>query len=162
MADLRIYRITDHADNAITLALKVRCSPRAWEASVLGVRYDDERHDRGAEDANRPPEDGRPELRGGGQWGDHERNTIIFERLVGRDAAGTLLGVEQVVSIGEGDGRTTVRCRYDVLDDLTLLEHETGSACCEDRERTSALETDLRGLLLLHVATHNGRLVVEE
>lgn len=94
---------------------------------------------------------------------DHQRNTIIFERLVGRNSAHTLLGVKQIVSIGEGESRTTVRARYDVLDDLTLLAHETGSLCCAEGEGARAtLAADIRGLVLLHIATHNGNLLVEE
>ncbi|MCB9422585.1 MAG: hypothetical protein H6667_22475 [Ardenticatenaceae bacterium] len=94
---------------------------------------------------------------------EHQRNTIIFERLVGRNSAHTLLGVKQIVSIGEGESRTTVRARYDVLDDLTLLAHETGSLCYTDGEDVQVgLAVDIRGLVLLHVATHNGNLLVEE
>jgi hypothetical protein len=162
VAELRVYRISDHADNTVTMALKVRCSPQRWEASVLEVRYDDVRHERPYDERDRQRDESHQTLRGDGQWGDRERNTIVFERLVGRNATQTLLGVKQVVSIGEGDSRTTVHARYDVLDDLTLLAHETGSACCGERATASALTSDLRGLLLLHLATHNGRLVVEE
>ena len=81
----------------------------------------------------------------------------------GRNSTHPVLGVKQIVSIGDGESRKTVRARYDVLDDLTLLSHETGSACCEERkELAPALEADIRGLVLLHVATHNGHLTVEE
>ena len=162
VAELRIYRISDHADNTVTVALKVRCSPQRWEASVLEVRYDDVSHERTYDGRNQQRDESHQTLRGDGQWGDRERNTIVFERVVGRNATQTLLGVKQVVSIGEGDSRTTVHARYDVLDDLTLLVHETGSACCGERATASALTSDLRGQLLLHLATHNGRLVVEE
>ncbi len=94
---------------------------------------------------------------------EHQRNTIIFERLVGRNNTHPLLGVKQIVSIGEGESRSTVRARYDVLDDLTLLAHETGSLCCAEGEEVQApLEADIRGLVLLHIATHNGHLLVEE
>ncbi|MBA2639332.1 MAG: hypothetical protein H0U77_04930 [Nocardioidaceae bacterium] len=44
VAELRVYRLLDHADNATTLTLKVRCSPFAYEASVVGLVYDDEPH----------------------------------------------------------------------------------------------------------------------
>lgn len=162
VAELRVYQISDHADNTIVVALKVRCSPLRWEASILDIRYDDVRHQQPSDGPSRHQDQPHQGLRGDRRGGDRERNTIVFERVVGRDPAQTLLGVKQVVSVGEGDSRTTIRARYDVLDDLTLLEHETGSACCGERETTMALTIDLRGLLLLHVATHNGRLVVEE
>ena len=84
----------------------------------------------------------------------------VFERLVGRNAAHPLLGVEQIISLGEGDGRTTVRARYDVLDDLSLIGHESGSACCG--ESTTAVEVDTRGFIGLGVATHRGNLAVEQ
>jgi hypothetical protein len=160
VAELRVYRIRDRADNKTTLTLKVRCSPETYEASVLAIRYDDERHAARQYETSDPAQsvdrqNERPSA--------HQRNTIIFERLVGRNSAHPLLGVEQIVSIGEGGSRSTVRARYDVLDDLTLLTHETGSPCCSEREQVqAALEADIRGLVLLHIATHNGHLTVEE
>jgi Peptidase M66 len=156
VAELRLYQIRDHADNVTTLAMKVRCSPGRYEASVLGIRYDDERHSGRAAATS-------DHLQGVEDPSEHERNTIIFERLVGRNSAHSLLGVEQIVSIGEGESRSTVRARYDVLDDLTLLAHERGSACCAAREDVQTpLEVDIRGLVLLHIATQNGQLLVEE
>ena len=156
VAELRVYQIRDHADNRTFLTLKVRCSPETYEASVVTICYDDERHSGRKNDnsGDRPGEGRQPE---------HPRNTIIFQRLVGRNSAHPLLGVKQIVSIGEGGSRSTVRARYDVLDDLTLLAHESGSPSCGRHQDVPAtLEADIRGLLLLHIATHNGNLVVEE
>ena len=156
VAEIRIYQIRDRADNTTTLTIKVRCSPETYEASVLAIRYDDERHS-GRKDQT------FDRVQGLERQGDHQRNTIVFQRLVGRNSAHPLLGVKQIVSIGEGESRSTVRARYDVLDDLTLLAHETGSPrCSERRDVKAALEADIRGLVILHVATHNGLLVVEE
>jgi hypothetical protein len=156
VAEIRVYQIRDRADNKTTLTMKVRCSPETYEASVLSIRYDDERHSgRKQQPSDRANDEEGPS--------DHQRNTIIFERLVGRNNAHPLLGVKQIVSIGEGGSRSTVRARYDVLDDLTLLAHETGSPCCSERQdMKAALEADIRGLVVLHIATHNGHLVVEE
>ena len=41
VAERRVYRIVDHADNETYLELKVRCSPRKWELSILRIGYDD-------------------------------------------------------------------------------------------------------------------------
>jgi len=155
VAEIRVYEIRDRADNKTTLVLKVRCSPETYEASVLAIRYDDEGHSDNADNLGH-------DLQRGNRT-QHQRNTIVFERLVGRNSAHPLLGVKQIVSIGEDGSRATVRARYDVLDDLTLLVHETGSPCCAERANMRPrLEVDMRGLLLLHVATHRGYLVVEE
>jgi hypothetical protein len=158
VAEMRIYQIRDRADNRTTIRMKVRCSPETYEASVLAIQYDDERHEqRNDARSNDGPNVDRQQY--------HERNTIIFERVIGRNSSHPLLGVKQIVSIGEGDSRSTVRARYDVLDDLTLLAHETGSLCCAERKDAHmkpALEADIRGLVLLHTATHNGLLRVEE
>lgn len=59
-----------------------------------------------------------------------ERNTLVFERLLGRYNAAPLLGVRQVIATGEGQNRAIVRARYDVLDDYTLLQRERGSVSC--------------------------------
>ena len=139
VAELRVYRIRDHADNETILRLKLRCAPVSYELSVLDVRYDDEQ---------------QSSFRG-------ERNTIVFDRVVGRGAAHPLLGVEQVVAIGAGAARTTVRVRYDVLDDESLVVHETGSYCCSD-DAGAAGEAETRGLVGLSVVTGRGGLTVEE
>lgn len=156
VAETRVYQIRDRADNKTTLKIKVRCSPETYEASVLAVCYDDEAHsERKYGTFNDMPGTERVK--------EFPRNTIIFERLVGRSNAQPLLGVEQIVSIGEGGSRSTVRARYDALDDLTLLAHQTGSPCCaEHQDMQAALEADVRGLVVLHIATHNGHLLVEE
>jgi hypothetical protein len=156
VAETRVYQIRDRADNKTTLTMKVRCSPETYEASVLAIRYDDERH------SGRKYETS-DHVQGVERLSEHQRNTIIYERLVGRNSVHPLLSVEQIVSIGEGGSRSTVRARYDVLDDLTLLVHETGSPCCAEHEDMQVvLEADIRGLVLLHIATHNGHLLVEE
>jgi hypothetical protein len=156
VAEMRVYQIRDRADNKTTVAMKVRCSPEIYEASVLTIRYDDELH-------LERKDERFDHVQGVDRQRDHQRNTIIFERLIGRNSVHPLLGVKQIVSIGEGSSRSTVRARYDVLDDLTLLAHETGSPCCaEHGDVKAALEADVRGLVLLHIATQNGQLRVEE
>ena len=169
VAEIRTYRIKDHADNLTTLYLKVRCSPVAIEASVLGIAYDDEHH-RDHTESER--EESALHGRRSGRFY-RQRNTLVFERIVGRRDAAPLLGVRQVVAIGEGQGRSIVRARYDVLDDYTILAREHGTVSCLPCESqssavgtsaipTTASETDIRGLVLLHVASHDGRLAVQE
>ena len=154
VAQLQTFCIRDHADNETILVLKVRCSPQAYEVSVVEICYHDAEHSDHEEKVR--SEEG---YRLGCQ---PERNTIIFQRLVGRNNDHPVLGVRQIVSLGEGEARTTVWARYDVLDDLSLIVHATGSQCCGDQQSRSALEADIRGLTLLHVATHLGHLKVEE
>jgi hypothetical protein len=182
VAEIRTYRIEDRAGNVTSLYLKVRCSPVAIEASVLGLAYDDDYH-RG--DAALDREQSEMHGQRGGRFY-RQRNTLVFERLVGRTEAAPLLGVRQVVAIGEGPNRAVVRARYDVLDDYTILARERGTVSCvpcaqEPRPRTSrqdsrpaveattptpapvpALETDIRGLVILHVVSSDGRLAVQE
>jgi hypothetical protein len=176
VAEIRTYCIEDRAGNVTTLYLKVRCSPVAIEASVLGIAYDDQHH-RGDREGGYANSDLHGE-RGGRFY--HERNTIVFERLVGRNGAAPHLGVRQVVAIGEGQSRSIVRTRYDVLDDYTLLARERGTISCvpcqrehnkdraDSRSAPTALgsatisETDIRGLLILHIVSSDGRLNVQE
>lgn len=163
VAEIRTYRLADVAGNVTTLYLKVRCSPVAIEASVLGIAYDDEHH-RG--DYSRDQQYSEVHGEGRGRFF-RQRNTLVFERLVGRTAAAPLLGVRQVVAIGEGDSRTVVRARYDVLDDYTILTREHGTVSCvpsqkERHPHTAGSDTDLRGLLVLHVVSSDGRLAVQE
>jgi hypothetical protein len=128
-----------------------------------------------------------------------------------------LLGVRQIVAIGEGDARRTVRARWDALDDYTILVREAGAGSCgpcrddqqrhdaehggrdaeaqrhenhrspermegacsddhnqetgsgrEDDQRrkrcgpTVVSETDVRGMVVLHVLSEDGRLYVME
>ncbi len=139
VAELRVYEVRDRADNVTTLYLKVRCSPFAYEASVLAIVYNDEAHrDRNASAereeiatlarSHEPPTRART-----------PRNTLVFERIVGRNAVAPLLGVRQIVAIGERDARRTVRARWDALDDYTILIRETGSGSCgpcrDDKDR---------------------------
>ncbi len=130
VAELRTYEVRDRADNSTTLYLKVRCSPLAHEVSVLAIVYDDAAH----HDRDALAE--REEMAMLAQ--DHERaararaprNTMVFERVVGRNAAVPLLRVRQVVAIGERDARRTVRARWDALDDYTILVREAGAGSC--------------------------------
>lgn len=130
VAELRTYEVRDRADNSTTLYLKVRCSPFAYEASVLAIVYDDvahREHDAAAEreELATLARDSQRALRARAP-----RNTLMFERLVGRNAAAPLLGVRQIIAIGERDTRRTVRARWDALDDYTILVRESGSGSC--------------------------------
>jgi hypothetical protein len=159
VAELRTYRLCDYADNETVLKMKVRCSPFAYEASIVGISYDDERHAR-TEARKRKGHDRDPHE---AESFEHERNTLVFERLVGRNATHPLLGVRQIVSIGEGSGRQTTHARYDVLDDLSIIARSAGSICCEGKNPQPELdERDMRGLIILQVTTNNYRLGVSE
>jgi len=180
VAEIRTYRIEDRAGNVTTLYLKMRCSPVAIEASVLGIAYDDQHH-RGDGEQGNANSDMHGE-RGGRFY--RERNTLVFERLIGRNDAAPLLGVRQVVAIGQGQSRSIVRTRYDVLDDYTRLVRQRGTVSCVPHQtehrtaradsRTSVAapltapgsatvsETDIRGLLILHIVSSDGRLDVQE
>lgn len=205
VAELRVYEIRDRADNTTRLYLNVRCSPLAYEASVVAIHYDDLAH-RTDPQTERREEAGwsRDTARYGPQdrW---VRNTLVFERLVGRSAPRALLGVRQVVAIGRGDARRTVRARWDALDDYTLIVRESGAGACgpchhedpahqddgpsatrkadggcrggghdnpDDRSEDDGTqppcgprvvsETDIRGLVLLHVVSEDGGLHVAE
>ena len=130
VAELRTYEVRDRADNLTTLYLKVRCSPLAYEASVLAIVYDDVAHqDRDAsaerEEVATLARDDRHAARARAP-----RNTLVFERLVGRNVAAPLLAVRQIVAIGERDARRTVRARWDALDDYTILVREAGAGSC--------------------------------
>lgn len=135
VAEVRLYEVQDRAGNTTTLYLKVRCSPFAYEASVLALVYDDVRHrddrdlaverEQAAALAIDPAALQRPGLRSRA-----ERNTMVFERLVGRNGTRPLLGVRQLVAIGEGEARRTVKARWDGLDDYTILIREVGSGSC--------------------------------
>nr|MDQ2668725.1 hypothetical protein [Gemmatimonadota bacterium] len=174
VAELRTYCIEDRAGNVTTLYLKMRCSPVAIEATVLGIAYDDQHHRADGEQGN-----ANSNIHGerNGRFY-RERNTIVFERLLGRDDAAPLLGVRQVVAIGEGQRRLIVRTRYDVLDDYTRMSRERGTVSCvpPQRERgkdpadsyipvaapKTVPETDIRGLLILHIISSDGRLDIQE
>jgi hypothetical protein len=175
VAEIRTYCIEDRAGNVTTLYIKMRCSPVAIEASVLGIAYDDQHH-RGDNERRKANSDVHGE-RGGRFY--QVRNTIVFERLLGRNDAAPLLGVRQVVAIGEGQRRSIVRARYDVLDDYTRMARERGEVSCvpprkecgKDRSDScctpaaasaNICETDIRGLVILHIVSSDGRLDVQE
>ena len=222
VAELRVYRLSDYADNATTLTLKVRCSPFAYEASVVGLSYDDEQHNAQRaqrereqaerERAEREREERERERREREEWerrereereqgeeGEREReerereerereerereerereereedspppaepefampNTMVFERLIARAPSGALLGVRQAVSIDRGSVRRTVRARYDVLDDLSLIRRESGEIPCAEAQ-IGSVPADQRGLVLVQVVTLRGGLTIEE
>lgn len=134
VAELRVYNARDRAGNTTTLYLKVRCSPLSFEASVLGLVYDDHRHaGHGDLAARREQAAGMAQnstgARSDGAWRT-DRNTMVFERLVGRGSARPLLGVRQLVAIGAGGSRRTVKARYDALDDYTIIVRESGAGSC--------------------------------
>ena len=160
-AQTRVYRIFDKADNLLEMTLKVKCTHDEYEVSVTELRYNHSR------ECTRP-----------------QRNTINFERLVGRAASHPLLAVGQVVSLGEGEGRTTVEATYDVLHDESDIAHVKRG--CKDVPRDDRNEQDesgdrrgkgtersdgsieyrcvdeLRGLAVLRIVTDRGMLKLEE
>jgi hypothetical protein len=161
VAETRIYRILDHADNSLVLTMKVKCEHDEFEFSVTELRYNE------AREAYTP-----------------QRNTIEFERVVGRGLDHPLLFVEQEVSFGEGDSRRTVEATYDVYHDESEIEHVPGGYGCtvaEDQKgQTQQIEEDIgdgsktgeqksdendpeqRGLILLRIVTDKGRLKLEQ
>jgi hypothetical protein len=134
VAELRVYEARDRAGNTTTLYLKVRCSPFRYEASVLGLVYDDHRHAGDGDLAARREQAAgmarnSTDVRSDGARRT-DRNTMVFERLVGRGSARPLLGVRQLVAIGAGGSRRTVKARYDALDDYTIIVRESGAGSC--------------------------------
>jgi hypothetical protein len=98
-----------------------------------------------------------------------QRNTINFERLMGRSQDHPLLAVEQVVSLGEGAGRRTVAATYDVLHDESEIAHVTrdcGSSGTSDDELEGKggdrNDSEQRGLILLHIVTDKGQLKLKQ
>ncbi len=200
VAELRVYDARDRAGNTTTLYLRVRCSPWSYEASVLGLVYDDHHHAGDGDLALRREEAVGIAQNSTGARRPADRNTLLFERLVGRGSNRPLLGVRQVVAIGAGDSRRTVKARYDALDDYTIIVRLIGAGSCgpcrdhddqgeqrpddqhahEHREErpdgespgsptpaapcgpTVVSETDVRGLVTLHVLSEDGRLHVAE
>lgn len=196
VAEIRTYRIADQADNVTTLYLKVRCSPVAIEASVLGLAYDDLRHNtdeqQRSDQVSFVNKEGVSSYLHGQErgWLYQQRNTLVFERVVGRTPAAPLLGVRQIVAIGDGESRAVVRARYDVLDDYTILAREQGTVSCmpytptepprpdptqsgkaagvkvtvpsPSQPSVTVTESDVRGLVILHVVSSDGRLTVRE
>lgn len=130
VAELRVYDARDRAGNTTTLYLKVRCSPLSYEASVLGLVYDDHHHAGDSDLAKRREEAAGIAQNSTGARRRADRNTLFFERLVGRGSKRPLLGVRQVVAIGSGDSRRTVKARYDALDDYTIIVREIGAGSC--------------------------------
>jgi hypothetical protein len=162
-AEQRTYLISDRAGNTLALTMKVKCEDDEFEFSVTDLRYNhDEKH-------HKP-----------------QRNTIEFERVVGRGLDHPLLAVEQEVSLGEGDARSTVEATYDVLHDESEIEYLTGGCKANTKpgegQREKGLRSDetnpdetkndeqsgdkndpeQRGLILLSVVTDKGRLNVEQ
>ena len=129
-----MYEARDRAGNTTTLYLRVRCSPLNYEASVLGLVYDDHRHAGDGDLAARREEAAGMAQSSAGARSDGarraDRNTMVFERLAGRGSARPLLGVRQLVAIGGGDSRRTVKARYDALDDYTIIVRESGAGSC--------------------------------
>ena len=149
VAELRIYEMRDRADNSTTLYLKVRCSPFAYEASILAIVYDDfVHHDRDAS-AEREEVAALALVHERTARARAPRNTLVFERLVGRNAAVPLLGVRQIVAIGERDARRTVRARWDALDDYTIVVREAGAGSCgpcrDDRDEDDGVHGGRHG-----------------
>jgi hypothetical protein len=160
-AEKRTYLISDRADNALALTMKVKCEDDEYEFSVTDLRYNhDQKHDK------------------------PQRNTIEFERVVGRGLDHPLLAVEQEVSLGEGDARSTVEATYDVLHDESEIEYLTGGYKSTTnvgegqkdqgqqsghdiggKNKSSEQQDDdpeQRGLILLRIVTDKGRLKLEE
>lgn len=161
--EIRTYRIFDHAGNSLVLTMKVKCKYDEFEFSITDLRYND---------GTKPY---KP-----------QRNTIGFERLIGRSLDHPLLAVKQEVSFGEGHARSTVEATYDVLHDESEIEHLTGG--CKSATKTDEYQEDKgqqsgqdnggrsksseryvdkndpeqRGLILLRIVTARGRLKVEE
>jgi hypothetical protein len=153
-AEIRVYRVLDLAGNSLALTMKVRCEPDKYELSVMDLCYN---------------EDTKP-------YGDTklhklERNTIEFERLMGRGLGHPLLAVTQGVSLGEGDERRTVEATWDVLHDVPEIEHSTGDCQCgQTRDGKHTIDSnpgdrndcEQRGLILLRIVSDKGRLRLEE
>ena len=162
-AEKRTYQIADRADNTLALTMKVKCEDDEFEFSVTDLRYNhDEKH-------HKP-----------------QRNTIEFERVVGRGLDHPLLAVEQEVSLGESDTRRTVEATYDVLHDESEIEYLTGGCKSNtkpgeaqkgeglpsDERNTDETKSDgqngdkndpeQRGLILLSIVTDKGRLKLEQ
>ncbi len=148
IAELRTYEMRDRADNTTTLCVKNRCSPCTYEASVLAIIYEDVWHD----DREAAAEREEMALLAHGHPSNLRarvpRNTLIFERIVGRNTIAPLLGVKQIIAIGERDSRRIVRARWDALDDYTILSREEGMrswiSCCESHVNDLGKDGDER------------------
>ena len=149
--------------NSLLLTMRVKCEHDEFEFSVTELRYNE---------ANEPHTP--------------QRNTIEFERVVGRGLDHPLLAVEQEVSFGEGDARFTVEATYDVFHDESEIEYLTGG--CErtvkigegeknkvqqigknvgdgnnsSKEKGDENDPQQRGLILLRIVTDKGQLKLEE
>jgi hypothetical protein len=163
VAETRTYRIVDHADNSLLLTMKVKCEHDEFEFSITELRYNE---------ANEPHTP--------------QRNTIEFERVVGRGLDHPLLAVEQEVSFGEGDARMTVEATYDVFHDESEIEYLI--AGCERTVKIAGVQKnklqqigkyisdgnkggerkgdendpEQHGLILLRIVTDKGQLKLEE
>ena len=140
--------------------MKVKCEADEYEISVTDLFYGDS--DFRYQESRQPH---KP-----------QRNTINFERLMGRSQDRPLLAVEQTVSLGEGTARRTVEATYDVLHDESEIAHVTrdcgSSAQSQDEleseghggEASPATKNDpeQRGLILLSIVTDKGQLKLKE
>jgi hypothetical protein len=155
VAEKRTYVISDRADNTLALTLMVKCEDDEFEFSVTDLLYNH------AEEHHKP-----------------QRNTVEFERVVGRGLDHPLLAVEQEVSLGGGDTRSILEATYDVLHDESEIEYLTGGCQSgtqpgegqtDERRRNDEQRADQpqndpeqRGLILVHIVTDQGRLNVEQ
>jgi hypothetical protein len=153
-AETRTYRIFDHAGNWLALTMKLKCGHDEFEFSVIDLRYSEE---------TKPDDRTKPHK--------PQRNTIEFERLMGRGLDHPLLAVTQEVRFGEGDARTTVEAIWDVVHDEAEIEHLMGDYRCgpdyggrsnNSEHHGDKNDPEQRGLILLRVVTDKGRLKLEE
>lgn len=136
--ETRTYRIVDHADNSLELTMRVKVEHEEFKFSIIDLRYD-----------------------GGSKPRALQQNKIEFERLVGLSHDHPRLRVNQEVSLGEGDTRTTVKATWGVLHDETKIEHLTGDFDEQIGERLREKEERKSGLILLRIVTDNGLLKIE-
>lgn len=158
--EVRTYRIVDRADNSLVLTMKVKCKADEYEISVTDLFYGNS--DFRYQESRQPH---KP-----------QRNTINFERLMGRSHDRPLLAVKQEVSLGEGTGRRTVEATYDVLHDESEISHVTRDCCSSGKSedelqgegrgggaaQAANNDPEQRGLILLRIVTDKGQLKLKE
>ena len=140
VAEQRSYRIEDRAGNSLDLVMKVRREPDEIEFSVTSLIYN---ANESSSDADRQA--------GQQQYG-VERNTTEFGRLRGRGLGHALLAVSQEFALGQGEARTTLDARYNVLCDETEVSQH-------GRDEPSSFERE--GLALIRLVTGKGTLRLE-